>query len=135
MKVTAHDVARSLLHTCRSLPAGEQEAAADAALHLLRTHGLSKQVRTFPRLVRTLLQKEEGILFAQLVTPDGTAAATNEAIVSALEKRFGRKVHLTHGSDPSLLGGAQLSVGDERYDASVRGALARLQRSLTVAAA
>lgn len=58
-----------------------------------------------------------------------TAAQTQE-LVSALEKRLQRKVHVQFKIEPALLGGAIISAGDLVIDGSVRNKLKRLQQSL-----
>ncbi|MFA6039182.1 MAG: F0F1 ATP synthase subunit delta [Candidatus Peribacteraceae bacterium] len=128
MKITAEDIARWLIETFTSLPQAQHAEAADAALDALRSHGLSREVRTFPHTVRRMLEKR-GMVFAEIVTPAEDGGAGH--IASAIEAAMKKKVSLTHKADPSLLGGALLSIGDERFDASVRGSLNRFQQSLS----
>ncbi|MDD4318750.1 MAG: F0F1 ATP synthase subunit delta [Candidatus Peribacteraceae bacterium] len=135
MKITPQDAALAFLETCKSLPESEHAAVADAVTDILRRHGLGKHVRTFPRLVRDLLEKREGIVAARLVTVTGDAGAAKEEILAALEHSLRKKVLLREDKDPSLLGGALLAVGDERFDASVRGALTHLRHQLTLSPA
>jgi F-type H+-transporting ATPase subunit delta len=52
-------------------------------------------------------------------------------IVSALEKRYGKKVEAELDVDPQLLGGARVQVGDQVTNASVRDALAQMAAALT----
>lgn len=131
MKVTPTDVALSLVETCKSLPEERYPEAADAALEMLRRHGLSRALRTFPRMVREVLRKRERMVFGSLTVPNGGEEAATR-LLPVLEKALGRKVSLAGWSDPSLLGGALLQVGDDRFDASLRGALSRLKDHLTV---
>jgi F-type H+-transporting ATPase subunit delta len=59
------------------------------------------------------------------LTPELQARAT-----AALEKLSGRKVNLTVGVDPGLLGGAVAQVGSVVYDGSLKTQLARLRRTM-----
>ena len=52
-------------------------------------------------------------------------------IVSALERRYGKKVEAELDVDPQLLGGARVQVGDQVIHASVRDALAQMAAALT----
>jgi F0F1-type ATP synthase delta subunit len=133
MKITPELVARSLVETCKGL-SGDCATAADAALELLRIHGLSKHIRTFPRLVRAELRRQ-GMLTGVLKTPTGQAEGLESQLTELLSKTLGKHVELALIKDSSLIGGAILQVGDERFDASVAGALMRLRSHLTAQAA
>ena len=52
-------------------------------------------------------------------------------IISALERRYGKKVEAEIDVDPQLLGGARVQVGDQVIHASVRDALAQMAAALT----
>lgn len=129
MKITPEDIARALIETCRSLPESEQGAASEVAIYLLLHHRLARSVRSFPRIVQKMLTRSENVVFAQLVTPV-ESASTGEDMIASLEKALGKKIALSQSVDPSLIGGALLSVGDERFDASVHGSLARMRKHL-----
>lgn len=122
MKTSAEDIARALIQTCRSLTEEQCAEAADAALEALRTYGLSRDVRRFPRIVRCMMEKE-GTVFAECVTPSGNGASSD--LSAALTSVLKKNVSLTFRDDPSLLGGAILTVRDDRFDASVRTMLQR----------
>lgn len=52
-------------------------------------------------------------------------------LVTALERKFGKKLQPTVTVDPSLIGGVRVRVGDEVLDSSVRARLAQMQATLT----
>jgi F-type H+-transporting ATPase subunit delta len=54
------------------------------------------------------------------------------ALKAALEKRFGKKIEATVSVDPTLIGGARVTVGDTVIDASVRGELQSMSSQLRV---
>jgi F-type H+-transporting ATPase subunit delta len=64
---------------------------------------------------------------------DGDAGLRDE-IVAALEKRIGRTVIPSFSTDPTLLGGVLIRVGDELYDGSLRRRIAGLRRKMMGAA-
>jgi len=51
--------------------------------------------------------------------------------VTALEKRFGRKLNPTVREAPELIGGIRVSVGDEVLDTSVRARLEQMKAALS----
>jgi F-type H+-transporting ATPase subunit delta len=52
-------------------------------------------------------------------------------VVSALEKRFNRKLNARVVLDPNLIGGIRVVVGDEVLDASVKARLEQMKVALT----
>ncbi len=128
MKISAEDIARALIETCQGLTEKQCAEAADAALEALRKNGLTRAVRTFPRVVRREMERQ-GTVFAELTTPSHDSEA--EGIRAALESALKKKVSLSCRHDSSILGGAILQVRDDRYDASVRGSLSRLRQTLS----
>jgi len=61
-------------------------------------------------------------------TPD---EALRRSIEAGLTKAFGKQVIASFSTDPQLLGGAVVRVGERVYDGSVRRRLTRLRRQLT----
>ncbi len=131
MKPTPQIIARALIETCQTLPESDIAAAVDAAIHLLFENGLSKDVRSFSRTVKDVFEREFSVAEATLLTTSGDASGSEGSIVEALEKTLGKHVDLNVSKDASLLGGALLHVGDERFDATLRGALQKLQQHLS----
>lgn len=60
---------------------------------------------------------------------------TIEKIGSSVEQQTGRKVELTGKVDDQIIGGLVLQVGNMVLDASIKGRLERLRKSVTAAAA
>ena len=51
--------------------------------------------------------------------------------MSALEKRFGRKLNASVEVDPELIGGIRVVVGDEVLDTSVKARLEQMKVALS----
>jgi len=58
------------------------------------------------------------------------SAATLAAIESAMSKKYGRAVKARAESNPALLAGMRVHVGDDTYESSVAGQLAALGASV-----
>jgi len=54
-----------------------------------------------------------------------------KALSAALERRFRRRIEATVVIDPSLIGGARVTVGDTVIDDSVLGKLTAMKNQLT----
>lgn len=125
--------AQSLIEHCIGRPGSDIAAACDAALSFLRQQGWTDaQLRTLLPAVRRELRSGKQMLPATLTTPAGTAGAAAGKVQSSLERTLDIRIELTETTDATLLGGATLAVGDERLDASLRGALQGLERHLTI---
>lgn len=79
---------------------------------------------------QALKAAQEGELNAHITTAYPLDPAQLAALVARLEARFGRKVNATQATDPELIGGVVVQVGDEVMDASVRGGLESLGATL-----
>ena len=123
MKMTASDIARALVHSVKDASEKDLPGLLDAALELLQKNALLRQLRIFPRLVEEARVIEEGILPVLICTPAGTLGPAKSDILDALQKLLQKKLEVTDDKDPSLIGGAVVSFGDERFDFSLRHAL------------
>lgn len=126
MKVTALAIARAFVESAKTTPEKELPALADAAASLLGTHGLLKDSRTFPALVARVWRVQEGVASVRIETRTGDAGPLTKDILSIVESALKRTCILEERANPALLGGLILSIEDERFDASLRGALTAL---------
>ncbi|MDD5055685.1 MAG: F0F1 ATP synthase subunit delta [Candidatus Peribacteraceae bacterium] len=118
-----HAVATALAALASVIPEKDLTAVCDRALDLIAASG-SADFTGFLTLVEKALERSGQVVFATLATPTGTVSAERKtSIISALEKRLKKPVVLREAADPSLLGGARLTVGDDLYDLSLSGDL------------
>ena len=78
-----------------------------------------------------LKHEHERVLRARITSAQALTEQQRTEIVSALEKRYGKKIEAELDVDPSLLGGARVQIGDQVIHASVRDALAQMAAALT----
>jgi len=122
-------VARTLVEHSTDHPQSDCAAACDVALQFLKSRGISAGgLRELRAAVRRELSRRQRLSSAVLRTPQGSSGAAHKGIHSTLEQTLGTCVNLEEHADASLLGGALLSIGDERLDVSLRGSLQHLHR-------
>ena len=78
-----------------------------------------------------LKREHDRVVTARITSAQPLTDQQRADIVSALEKRYGKKVETEVDVDPSLLGGARVQVGDQVIHASVRDALGQMAAALT----
>lgn len=123
--------AQVLVEHTANRPEVEVAAACDEVLQFLARQGCSSTfLNSFPKVVRRELQRRGRALFALLSTPGGASGAARSTLLATLEKTLAASVELEEKADATLLGGAVITVGDERLDMSLRGALQHLSHHL-----
>lgn len=71
-------------------------------------------------LFETLKDEADGVAKATIETAFPLSDAEHAELLSALERRFGRKIEATVSVNPELIGGARVTVGDNVIDATVQ---------------
>ncbi|NRF69671.1 F0F1 ATP synthase subunit delta [Aquincola sp. S2] len=92
-----------------------------------RLAALPEIAAQFKALVNVRSGSSDAIVYSAYPI-DGAALADT---VSALEKRFGRKLNARVELDPELIGGIRVVVGDEVLDTSVKARLEQMKVALT----
>jgi F-type H+-transporting ATPase subunit delta len=130
-----------------ALASPKLDAQAKASLFLsIAGDGFGPAMRNFARIlidadriavlpeIRTLFEarrnEAEGVAKARIETALPMSDEQLAGITSALAARFGKRIEATVELNPSLIGGARISVGDTVIDGSVRGRLAAMQQAL-----
>jgi F0F1-type ATP synthase delta subunit len=126
MKLTVQQIARAVVDTARIQPAENYEALADAVTEIMSKSGLLRDGRRFIALVDKLWQKQEGVTSVKVLTSGGDLSVLKKQLLAVLEPALGRRCILEEKTDPKIIGGLLLSVGDERFDCTVRTALNEL---------
>ena len=80
---------------------------------------------------RTLVNRQSGSSDATVYSAFPMDDAALQGLGASLEKRFGRKLHLTVQQDETLIGGIRVVVGDEVLDTSVKARLEQMKAALT----
>lgn len=81
---------------------------------------------------KQLLAEHENVLNAQVTSAYPLNEKSENDLMQALKKRFGRDVNLTYDTDTNLIGGVVIRVGDLVIDGSIRDKLIRLKGHLSL---
>ncbi|MGN0186713.1 MAG: F0F1 ATP synthase subunit delta [Paludibacteraceae bacterium] len=98
----------------------------DLLLHNKRTDVLQRIALDYC----DLYLKDSKICVGRVTTATPLDAKTDRHIREFLKKWSGRDVELNTKTNPELLGGFVLDVGDKRLDASIAGQLRRIKKTL-----
>ena len=80
---------------------------------------------------KSLVNAQSGMSDAIVYSAFAIDSATLAEVVTALEKRFGRKLNARVEIDADLIGGIRVVVGDEVLDTSVKARLEQMKVALT----
>jgi F-type H+-transporting ATPase subunit delta len=80
---------------------------------------------------RRILQEQQGIRPAEIVTARELGEQERAALASEVAKLAGGKIDASFRLDKSILGGTVVRIGSTVYDGSVKGRLERLREALT----
>ena len=95
------------------------------------------RIELLPRLVDEFVRlhnEQRGIVTAEVTSAAPLTPSEVDALTARLQERTGGRVELQFRTDPGLLGGLTVRVGDELMDGSVRGRLERLRNQLLATA-
>lgn len=77
-----------------------------------------------------LVRRSRGIVGVTVTTPTPLSTKELAAVKVKLEQLAGARVEIDTRTDPGLIGGIRVTIGDRQIDASVSTRLARLRRQL-----
>jgi len=131
---------RSLLENPQLDPAAKRAALGDLLadsdplvknfLLVLAEKGRTGELEEIVAELDELVARDQGRLSVELTTAYELSDDEAAGIVAKIERASGRNVDATRRVDESLVGGIVLQAGTFRVDASVRGRLERLRRTL-----
>lgn len=101
--------------------------------NLLRTVLDNGRLAALPEIVqqfRALAAEQSGVSDATVYSAFPIDDAQLAGVVTALERRFGRKLKASVVVEPELIGGVRVVVGDEVLDTSVRARLDHMKARL-----
>lgn len=114
------------------LEIGKKEFSEDGK-KFLTVLAENNRVNVLPQisnLFEQLKAQHDGALEANIVSAFEISSSQLEKLIRALEKKFKRKIEAKVQVDPELIGGVKVEIGDEIFDASVKGKLEAMANAL-----
>ena len=99
-------------------------------MRLLIEHHRTADMPAIRREFDRLADQASGIVTATMTTAIPLEEAERRRYEQQLSKKLDRKVRLAVRTDPALIGGASIQIGDHLVDASVKSRLDRLREDL-----
>jgi F-type H+-transporting ATPase subunit delta len=93
-----------------------------------------KRIELLPALAAAFaaqLREHRGTELADVTTAIAIGEDEQSLVAGRISRRIGKHVELRTNVDPDIIGGVIVRVGDQLFDASVRGKLERLRRVLS----
>ena len=118
-KFTKEDIQRLLLGICG-------ERLDNAARNLLIVLVQNDRLSVLPQIVELyerLREEHENMVEASIEIAFPLDDGADQRLVRRLEQRTGRKIKANVAVTPELIGGVKIHIGDDVWDASVRGQL------------
>jgi F-type H+-transporting ATPase subunit delta len=92
-----------------------------------------KRIDRFPALAEAFAARtraQRGIELAEVTTAVEIGPDERNLIADRIARQIGKQVEVRTNVDPALIGGVVVRVGDQLFDASVRGRLENLRKRL-----
>lgn len=125
--------AKQFATALRSLAHGKKKHDIDALVRSVVGHfGMTGQMKFLSRVERELsdvLLAERGVQNVNVRVASGDEKR-NRALSSTVAKYVGRHAEVTIVQDPSLIAGAVITIGDKRYDGSIKNRIVQLKKHL-----
>ena len=110
--------------------APELRAETQNLMRLLIEHHRTADMPAIRREYERLADEASGIVTATMTTAIPLEESERRRYEQQLSKKLERKVRLAVRTDPELIGGASIQIGDHLVDASVKTRLDRLREDL-----
>jgi F-type H+-transporting ATPase subunit delta len=113
-----------------NLLAPELRPETENLLRLLVEHHRTRYMHEIRAAFERLADEASGIVHAAVTTAIDLDPDDRKRYEQELARKLGRKVSVTFMTDPAIVGGATIQIGDHLVDGTVRTQLARLRQEL-----
>jgi F-type H+-transporting ATPase subunit delta len=122
----------SKLRLLRLASGGQTCTALERFFKLIMAHKREDILPDISLKFRQLYEEKMGILNVKLITAVPIDANRQAAFQKQLEESTGKKIVLTLGVQPEIIGGFILKTDEKRLDASIKNRLQTVKKQLTV---
>jgi F-type H+-transporting ATPase subunit delta len=110
--------------------APELKPETENLLRLLVEHHRTRYMHEIREAFERLADEASGIVHVTVATAIDLDEDDRRRYEQELARKLGRKVNVTFLTDPAMVAGATIQIGDHLVDATVRTQLARLRQAL-----
>lgn len=126
--ITHNDIAYAIHSSIKGKEGKELDELLTESVKLLAEHRLISQSNIIVSKVQALIDIDNGITRARVLSPRSLELPVQAEIVRALKERYhSASVVLEEVMAPELIGGIKIEVGDEVIDASLKYKVKELQ--------
>ena len=130
VKISNSDIARSIYEGAKENKGNLSSYLKNVVKFLAKKRLISKVPEILLQL-KKIINKEEGILEAKVLSATKLGGEAKYSIMHSLQKRYDAKdVILDEAIDEKLLGGVRIEAGDEVIDLTMRNKIKKLQEHL-----
>jgi F-type H+-transporting ATPase subunit delta len=108
----------------------ELRAETENLLRLLVEHYRTREIHRIREEFERLADEASGIVHATVTTAIELEEDDRKRYEQGLARKLGRKVSVMFVTDPAIVGGAAIQIGDHLVDGTVRTQLTRLRQEL-----
>lgn len=130
MKINPTHYARGYLAAVSSSPVSKHREIAHRFWQTVWQRGHFKWYKKILESVRVLVREQQGIKLAEVITPQELSESKKNHLTSEIKRAVGQPVDLSCSVKPHLLAGMVVTIDDKRYDASLKGRLDSLYKTL-----
>ena len=130
MKINPTYYARAYLAAVTSVPASKHHEIARNLWQTVWRHGHFKWYKKILASAQVLARQQKGIKLAEVATPGVLSESQKSHLAAEIKKAIGQPVELVCSVKPHLLAGMIITIDDKRYDASLKGRLDALYKTL-----
>jgi F-type H+-transporting ATPase subunit delta len=131
MRITSTQYAKSLYEATAEKSHNEVDVLVSNFVKVLAKNGQMRLKNEVLRKFETVSNMKNGIVVAEVSSREKLSAEMIEKLTSFIKEKYqAEKVVIKNTTDEKIGGGVIVKVGDEVFDASVKGQLGRMKKIL-----
>ncbi|MFA5961101.1 MAG: ATP synthase F1 subunit delta [Parcubacteria group bacterium] len=131
MRVTSAQYAKSLYEATLDKSHSEVDVLVSNFVKILAKNGQMRLTREILRKFETVSNMKNGIVVAQVISQEKLSSEMLEKLTRFIKEKYqAEKVEIENTVDDKIKGGVIVKVGDEIFDASVKGQLKKMRNVL-----
>lgn len=130
MKMNPKKYAESLIALCKGKTHAQIDTCTGEFLKYLANYGKSRLAQPILESLRECAARSEGMRRITFTSAHELSDQEQDFFEKMAHESYGKKCTVFYDSDPALIGGFRMRIGDSVVDASVSGQLSSLKNHL-----